>query len=128
VEEETEGATAERRATPPAFTLTDGLEVEVVLPLTGSEDHLVLPGRVVRLTGSTVTVALHDGASALAIAMRPRCVLVWGEEGSERAALVRSGSRVDDVHSSTTIELVLEDVRDLATVVSGSADTGESST
>ncbi len=114
----------ERRTGTPAFTLTDGLDVEVVLPV-ADDDHLVLPGRVVRLTDTTVTLAMDDGASALAIAMRPRCVLVWGDEGEERAALVRSGSRVDDVHSSTTIELVLEDVRDLAAVAAGEDDASQ---
>jgi hypothetical protein len=103
-----------RRAEVAAFTLLDGLAVEIVVPLGG--DHLVFDGRVVQLTGNTVTVSVDDGPSALTVAMSRRCVIVWGEEGAEQAALVRSGRRVDDVHSPTTIELVLEDVLPLAEV------------
>jgi hypothetical protein len=60
---------------------------------------------------------MEDGAAALTVAMTRRCILVWGPIGDERCALVRSGSRTDDVHSPTTIELVLEDVRPLVEVV-----------
>lgn len=104
--------TDERRAAAPTFTLTDGLAVEVIVPLV--DDHLVLGGRVVQLTDTTVTLAMDDGPAALTVAMARRCVLVWGPEGDERCALVRNGSRVDDVRSPTTIELVLEDVKALA--------------
>jgi hypothetical protein len=107
--------TEERRTPAPAFTLLDGLAVEILVPLAG--DHLVFSGRVVQLTETTVTVALDDGPTALSVAMCRRCVLVWGEEGVEQCALVRNGRRVDDVHSPTTIELVLEEVRPLTDVI-----------
>lgn len=102
----------DRRAPAPTFVLTDGLDVEVVVPL--GEDHLVFTGRVVQLTDKTVTVALDDGPATLTVAMVRRCLLVWGPEGGEQCALVRSGRRVEDIRSPTTIELVLEEVKSLA--------------
>lgn len=98
---------------PTAFRLAGGLPVDVLVPI-GAGDHLVLRGTLVELAGSTVTVAMEDGAAALAVATTNRCVVVWGPEGRERCALVRTGRRVDDVHSPTTLELVLEEVRTLA--------------
>jgi len=102
----------DRRAAPPAFRLTGDLPVDILVPL--GRDHLVLRGTVVELAGSTVTVAMEDGVAALTVATTNHCMLVWGPDGDERCAVVRAGHRVDDVHSPTTIELVLEDVRPLA--------------
>lgn len=110
MEEATPGE--DRRATAPPFTLTDGLEVEVVVPM--GDDHLVLAGHVAELSDTTVTLVMEDGPAALTVAMARRCILVWGPKGAERCALVRNGRRVDDVRSPTTIELVLEDVQALA--------------
>ena len=98
---------------PTAFRLAGGLPVDVLVPV-GAGDHLVFTGRLEELAGSTVTVAMETGAAALAVATTNRCVLVWGEEGSERCALVRTGRRTDDVLSPTTLELVLEDVKTVA--------------
>jgi hypothetical protein len=106
----------DRRAPMPAFRLAGDLPVDVLVPV-GAGDHLVLPGTVVELRDSTVTVAMEDGVAALTIATTKRCVLVWGDEGEESCALVRTGRRVDDVHSPTTIELVLEEVQMLADLV-----------
>jgi RNase P/RNase MRP subunit p29 len=106
----------ERRTRAPSFTLTEGLDVEVIVPV--GEDHLLLSGSVVQLTDTTVTLDMEDGPSALTVAMTRRCVLVWGPEGDERCALVRNGRRVDDVRTPTTIELVLEDVQPLAGLTS----------
>lgn len=102
----------ERRRAPAPFRLAGDLDVDVLVPI--GEDHLVLAGRVVDVAQQTVTIDLRDGAAALAVAMTTRCVLVWGPTDGEQCALVRSGRRVDDVHSPTTIELVLEEVRPLA--------------
>jgi len=102
----------DRRTGAPTFTLTEGLDVEVIVPV--GEDHLLLSGLVVQLTDTTVILDMEDGPSALTVAMSRRCVLVWGPEGDERCALVRNGRRVDDVRTPTTIELVLEDVQPLA--------------
>ena len=108
----------DRRASTTWFRLAGDLPVDVLVPV-GPTDHVVLSGVVVSLGDSTVTVAMHDGLSALTIAATNRCVLVWGPDGDESCALVRSGRRVDDVHSPTTIELVLEEVRPLADLVAG---------
>jgi hypothetical protein len=105
----------ERRASTTGFRLAGDLPVDVLVPV-GLTDHLVLPGTVVSLGESTVVVAMADGVAALTIAATNRCILVWGPDGDESCALVRSGRRVDDVHSPTTIELVLEEVRPLAEV------------
>ena len=105
-------AGGERRSAPTAFRLTDGLPVDVLVPL-GGGDHVVLPGEVTDVAGSTVTVRMDDGVAALTVATTRRCVVVWGDDGDETAALVRAGRRVDDVDAPTTIELVLEDVRRL---------------
>lgn len=113
-------ANAERRAPSPPFVLTDGLEVDVLVPLAG--DHLILGGQVVQITDTTVTLRMASGADALAVAAAHRCVVVWGVEGEERCALVRNGHRVDDVRTPTTIELVLEDVRPLAELARARAD------
>jgi hypothetical protein len=95
------------------FRLIGDLPVDVRIPV-GAGDHLVFHGTVVGLAGATVTVAMADGVGALTIATRGRCMLVWGSGGEERCARVRVGRRLDDVHSPTTIELVLEDVSPLA--------------
>jgi hypothetical protein len=108
------GSAEERRAPAPSFRLSGDLEVEVLVPI--GEDHVVLPATVVELAEKTVTLAMEDGAAALTVAMTRRCLLVWGARGEEQCALVRSGRRVDDVHSPTTIELVLEEVRPLSEV------------
>ena len=106
----------ERRAPVPGFRLAGDLAVDVLVPV-GAGDHLVLPGTVVELRDTTVTVAMADGVAALTVASTNRCVLVWGADGEESCALVRTGRRVDDVHSPTTIELVLEEVQLLADLV-----------
>lgn len=98
---------------PTAFRLAGTLPVDVLVPV-GAGDHLVFTGTLVEMAGSTVTVRMESGAAALAVATTNRCVLVWGDDGRERCALVRTGRRTDDVHSPTTIELVLEDVKTLA--------------
>ena len=108
----------DRRASTTRFRLAGDLPVDVLVPV-GPSDHLVLPGTVVSLGESTVVVAMADGVAALTIAATNRCVLVWGPDGDESCALVRSGRRTDDVHSPTTIELVLEEVRPLAEVAAG---------
>jgi hypothetical protein len=111
----------DRRAPVPAFRLAGDLVVDVLVPV-GAGDHLVLSGTVVELGDSTVTVAMTDGVAALTVATTNRCVLVWGEDGAESCALVRTGRRVDDVHSPTTIELVLEEVQLLADLVAGAVE------
>lgn len=103
-------AASDRRAAPTSFRLAGELAVDVLVPM-GSGDHLVLPGQVVQVSGAAVTVTMADGAAALTVAATPRCVLVWGDDGDETFAMVRSGRRVDDVRSPTTIEVVLEEVR-----------------
>lgn len=119
--------TEDRRVTHPSFRLTGDLDVDVVIPL--GDDHLVLHGTVVELADSTVTIAMEDGAAALRVAIAHHSVLVWGPEGNEQCALVRSGRRVDDVHSPTTIEVVIEDVRPLADLRSaGAGDAGDGAT
>lgn len=105
----------DRRAAGEQFQLTGDLPVDVLVPMSGG-DHLVLPGTVVAIAGPTITVRMADGAAALTVATTSRCVVVWGPDDDERCALVRAGRRVDDVHSPTTIELVLEEVRALADV------------
>lgn len=112
--------TEDRRTTHASFRLTGDLDVDVVIPM--GDDHLVLHGTVAELADNTVTIAMDDGAAALRVAIAHHSVLVWGPEGDERCALVRSGRRVDDVHSPTTIEVVIEDVRPLADLES-TADT-----
>ena len=104
---------ADRRSMPPTFRLAGDLPIDVLVPV-GAGDHLVFGGTLVELAGSSVTVAMESGAAALTVATTNRCVLVWGDDGTERCALVRAGRRVDDVHSPTTLELVLEDVKTLA--------------
>jgi hypothetical protein len=104
--------TEDRRGDHASFRLAGDLDVDVVIPM--GEDHLVLHGTVVELADNTVSIAMDDGAAALRVAIAHHSVLVWGPEGEERCALVRSGRRVDDVHSPTTIEVVIEDVRPLA--------------
>jgi hypothetical protein len=119
--------TENRRANHASFRLTGDLDVDVVIPI--GDDHLVLHGTVVELADNTVTIAMDDGAAALRVAISHHSVLVWGPEGEERCALVRSGRRVDDVHSPTTIELVIEDVRPLAelgsTATTAATDTAD---
>ena len=107
--------TDERRTAAPSFTLLDGLAVEVLVPLAG--DHLVFSGRGRPADRDDGHRRPRRRPHRLTVAMVRRCVLVWGEEGAEQCALVRNGRRVDDVHSPTTIELVLEEVRPLADVV-----------
>jgi hypothetical protein len=103
----------ERRTPISAYRLSGDLAVDVLVPARFGAP-VVLPGVVLELGDSTVTIAMGDGAAALTVATTKRCVLVWGPEGSESCALVRTGRRVDDVHSPTTLELVLEEVRPLA--------------
>jgi hypothetical protein len=105
----------ERRAAPAAFRLAGELAVEVLVPIS-KDDYLSLPGTLVGLAGATVTVAMADGVSALTVATSTSCLLVWGQAPEQRA-LVRAGRRVDDVHSPTTLELVLQDAPDLAGLV-----------
>lgn len=102
----------ERRTAPSPFRLAGDLPVDVLVPI--GQDQLVLSGTVAEVAEKTVTVAMEDGAAALTVAMTRRCVLVWGPPGEEQCALVRSGRRVEDVRSPTTIELVLEEVSPLA--------------
>lgn len=103
---------------PRAFRLAGELAVEVLVPI-GPGDHLVLPGRLVEVAGAVATVTMADGAAALAVASSPRCILVWGDEGEESFAMARSGRRVDDVRSPTTVEVVLEELVDLPDRVAG---------
>jgi len=109
--------TDDRRVTHPSFRLLGDLAAEVLVPMGrghDERDHLALAVTIVGVGDNTVTVDAADGAAALRIAIAQHSVLVWGPEGEEQCALVRSGRRVDDVHSPTTIELVIEDVRPLA--------------
>lgn len=121
---ETASADTNRRQAAPPLTLLGSFQVAVVVPV--ADDHETLVGTLVRMTGKTVAVEMHDGTAALTVSIAPRAVLVFGEVGQERAALVRPGRRVEDVHSPTTIELVLDDVAllaDLERELAESADT-----
>jgi hypothetical protein len=110
--ETTTSADSERRHDAPPLTLLGSFGVAVVVPV--GDDHETLDGTLVRMTGTTVAVDMHSGTAALTVSIAPRAVLLFGEQGQEKAALVRPGRRVDDVHSPTTIELVLDDVAPLA--------------
>jgi hypothetical protein len=100
-------AEEERRARASAFTLTKGLPVELVISL-GPEEELVVPARVVAMTERTVTVEVADGALGLAVEMSPWCTVVVAGDSPSEAVLARPGRRVDDVHSPTLLELVLD--------------------
>jgi hypothetical protein len=103
----------ERRAAAPSFRLAGELAVEILVPI-GDDDFIALPGTVTELAGTTVTVAMADGVAALTVATSTSCMLVWRADGAEHVARVHAGRRVDDVHSPTTLELVLEDAELLA--------------
>lgn len=109
---ETTSADTNRRHDAAPLTLLGSFAVAVVVPV--GDEHETLAGTLVRMTGTTVAVDMHTGSAALTVSIAPRAVLVFGEEGLEKAALVRPGRRVEDIHSPTTIELVLDDVAPLA--------------
>lgn len=116
--------TDDRRVTHPSFRLLGGLRAEVLVPMGPAQaprDHMAFAVSIVGVGDDTVTVEAVDGAAALRIAIAQHCVLVWGPASEEQCALVRSGRRVDDVHSPRALELVIEDVRPLADVVGAGA-------
>jgi hypothetical protein len=100
-------ADPERRAPASAFTLTSGLSVELVIGL-GPEEELVVPARVVAMTERTVTVEVADGPLGLAVEMSPWCTVLVAGDSPVDAVVARPGRRVDDVHSPTLLELVLD--------------------
>jgi hypothetical protein len=97
----------ERRAPASAFTLTKGLPVELLISL-GPEEELVIPARVVAMTERTVTVEVANGALGLAVEMSPWCTVIVAGDASDEGVLTRPGRRVEDVHSPTLLELVLD--------------------
>jgi len=100
-------ADADRRGPTSPFTLTKGLAVELIVPL-GDREELVVPASVVAMTDRTVSVEVADGPLGLAVGMSPRCTVLVAGDTPLQAVVARPGRRTEDVHSPTTIELVLE--------------------
>src|SRR5262249_434357 len=77
----TTSAATNRRHDAPPLTLLGSFRVAVVVPV--GDEHETLDGTLVRMTGKTVAVEMHDGTSALTVSIAPRAVLVFGEPGRE---------------------------------------------
>ena len=88
---ETTSAETNRRHDAAPLTLLGSFRVAVVVPV--GDEHETLDGTLVRMTGTTVAVDMHEGGAALTVSIAPRAVLVFGESGQEKAALVRPGRR-----------------------------------
>ena len=72
-------------------------------------DHLrPIHATVDRLTADTVIVTCASGVDALAVAMSPSLELTFRGPGLEVSTTGRPGRRVDDVHGSRCVELVLD--------------------
>ena len=97
----------ERRAPTNGFTLTTELEVELVVAL-GADEELVVPARIVAMSDRTVTVEVAGGPLGLAVEMSPWCTVRVAGDSPDGAVVARPGRRVDDVHSPTRLELVLD--------------------
>jgi hypothetical protein len=61
-----------------------------------------------RLSSDTVVVRCASGVDALAVAMSPDLELTFRGPGLEVSLTGRPGRRVDDVHGSRSVELVLD--------------------
>ncbi len=93
------------------LTLLGSFDVALITPV--GDEQETLPGTLVQMTGRTVSIDMGTGSAALTVSIAPQSILVFGDRGQERCALVHPGRRSDDVHSPTTIELVLDDVAPL---------------
>jgi hypothetical protein len=97
----------ERRGSTSPFTLTKGLAVELIVPLADREE-LVVPASVVAMTDRTVSVEVADGPLGLAVSMSHRCTVLVAGDTPLHAVVARPGRRIEDVHSPTVLELVLD--------------------
>jgi hypothetical protein len=94
-----------RRRTTTELPLLPSLTVDI---LRGVDRLRPIHARVERLNAETVVVQCESGVDALAVAMSPELELTFRGPGLEVTMSGRPGRRVDDVHGSRSVELVLD--------------------
>jgi hypothetical protein len=94
-----------RRRRSTDLPLLPSLTVEIVR---GVDRMRPIHAVVERLHPDTVVVRCDSGVDALAVAMSPELELHFHGPGLEVTMTGRPGRRVDDVHGSRSVELVLD--------------------
>lgn len=97
---------ANRRRRSTALPVLPSLTVDITR---GADRLRPIRGIVEGITADTVTVRCESGVDALAVAMAAQLELRFCGPGIEVTVAARPGRRVDDVHGSQSVELVLGD-------------------
>jgi hypothetical protein len=94
-----------RRRRTTELPVLPSLTVEIVR---GVDRLRPIRASVERLSADTVVVRCSSGVDALAVAMSPALELTFRGPGLEVGTTARPGRRVEDVHGSRSVELVLD--------------------
>lgn len=94
-----------RRRQAAELPVLPSLTVDIVR---GNDPVRPIKAKVGRLTAETVVIECASGVDALAVAMSPQLTLHFQGPGLQVIVGGTPGRRVDDVHGSRSVELVLD--------------------